>query len=98
MNISVETPLCFGNYGPFKKDCKRCPVAGGCLNDQAGFKASELLNAMDAQRQRIEACGEPPDWVYKWDEYSDEELNTLKTEDPKKYAIYQGWSSFYKHP
>lgn len=93
MSKTPEQSFCFGNYNPESQKCVNCELNKKCHNDLAGgINASGILGGIDRINQMEQICGKTPDWIYAWDELSDEELATMKTENPSKWNLYNLYS------
>jgi len=58
----------------------------------AGMNASGILGGLDKLNQIEGLLGEAPDWVYDWDELSEQELATMERENPEKWNLYNHYS------
>ena len=86
-------PDCFGNHTLGDLKCKSCPSAPQCLDKQAGFNLSGLLESCSRIIAAEEVAGGVPDLVFKLDEQiiTDEDFETLKHDHP---ALFKWYMSF----
>ena len=84
---------CFGNFTLGDKKCELCPDQAACHDDQAGWGINQATS--DAERTvMIEAqMRGVPDWVFVWDELSEEELEKLRVEEPERSKIFDLFNS-----
>lgn len=84
-----RVPMCFGNFDAESKDfeCKDCPNRTDCVNDLFGMNVVGLVENME-RMELLEKRYGLPDWVLEWDSLSEEELDTLKAEEPERYRFY----------
>ena len=80
--------LCFGNFPLENGECNSCSDKADCWDDQAGWGISRVTIDSEALQQIEQQLGGVPDWVFEWDELSEEELNKLKLEEPERFRIY----------
>lgn len=79
--------LCFGNFDLRKGKCKPCPLKVECSDDQAGFRFGTITANSERMMHMEELVG-LPDWVFEWDELSEEELAKLQVEEPERAKIF----------
>ena len=84
----VPRKFSFGNFTLGDGECMACSDKAACLDDQSGWGISQLI--CDAERTSLveEQMGSVPDWVFEWDELSEEELESLRAEDPERAKIF----------
>lgn len=98
MNVEIlARPLCFGNFGFEKPGCGSCPFRRKCMDDQAGWAVSYVLEQLFQLEIVEELAGENGVKVSallrKIDQVPEEDISWVFAKHPEAQKIYQLWSA-----